>query len=238
MARVKYGAIVTEINGKVGGSVFQRNAYGHSLKNTPSVRSLNTQSQQIRKISMQSRSKSWSTFSQSDRDSWVAYAQTFPIPSRLNPDSNLNGYNYYLKYNLLSLMIGEVVPLSDPGVTSASFLINAVNLTRLSDTEMTLSANYDCSTEDHFMIAMLTTGFNESRKIPRFTPRFIDFKDQSGGFPPTFFYTQDVGLSYIDVFTALPILGSFVGVKLWLIGTLTGFVIEVPTLNVEVKDPL
>jgi hypothetical protein len=231
---VKFGAIVTSIDGKVGGSVFQRSAYGHTLKNTPQMVKPNTIIQQTRKVSMFNSAKAWGALTQNNRDAWDTYAQSFPLASRKNPSSNLNGYNYFLKHNLLSSLANDLTPLADPSVTNLSFTFDTLSLTSNGSTTLVITFEYTSDSNQHTVIALMTTGLPESRKIPRFTPRLVSFKLQTAGTSPDFDWDEDIASQYISVFSEIPPLGSFVGVKLWIIGTITGTIIEVPVQVVEV----
>ena len=68
MARITYSGLVTSIRGKVGGTVFQANAYGHTVKNSPNMVRPNTPDQQLSKVILSKAVKLWSEISQPERD--------------------------------------------------------------------------------------------------------------------------------------------------------------------------
>jgi hypothetical protein len=109
MARIKYGTIVTQINGSVGGNVFQNNAFGFTLKAKGSVRNPNSKKQNANKGYVSSVSKAWANLSDSDRAAWISYAATYPQPSRHSPTDYLSGYGLFLKWNQV-YMTGTTTP--------------------------------------------------------------------------------------------------------------------------------
>jgi hypothetical protein len=102
MARVIYGAIVTSIHGKIGGTVFQKNAYGHTVKNTPTMVRPNTALQQVSKGNIAVVSQIWRSLSKADQNTWISFAALFPQYSRHNPSSALSGYAVFMLRNLLA----------------------------------------------------------------------------------------------------------------------------------------
>lgn len=102
MARVIYGAIVTSIHGKVGGTVFQKNAYGHTVKNTPTMVRPNTALQQVSKGNIAVVSQIWRSLSSADKQTWISFAALFPQYSRHNPSSALSGYAVFMMRNLVA----------------------------------------------------------------------------------------------------------------------------------------
>jgi hypothetical protein len=104
MARIIYGSIATEINGSVGGSTFQRNAYGFTMKNKPNMARLQSikQNEQHRRLDYVV--KGWQQITEVQRSSWNSWALSHPIPAKHNAMAVLTGYTYFLKYNLLHTM--------------------------------------------------------------------------------------------------------------------------------------
>ena len=109
MARIKYGTIVTQINGSVGGNVFQNNAFGFTLKSKGAVRKPSSNKQNINKGYVSSVSKAWANLSDSDRNAWISYAATYPQPSKHSPTDYLSGYGLFLKWNQV-YMTGTTIP--------------------------------------------------------------------------------------------------------------------------------
>lgn len=120
MARIIYGGLVTEIKGSMGGTTFQSNRYGFTVKNKPNTSQANSQSQIVRKAALQSVSGKWLLLTPAIRAQWNAWATTYPTRSAKNPTSYLSGYNLFLRYALNldiyspSEVIGSPTDAPDP----------------------------------------------------------------------------------------------------------------------------
>jgi hypothetical protein len=124
MAIVKYGAIVTDINGKVGGSIFKqvasqvsvlqnrtaRNPRGHDPKYAAS------QTANMKTITA-SIAQQWREFSDVERNAWKSAAQSFVAHNRAGNKITLSGYAYFMKVNCnlvngFNRSIGAPTPLA------------------------------------------------------------------------------------------------------------------------------
>ncbi len=124
MARIKYGSIATEIRGSIGGTTFQRNAYGYTIKNKPNMVRLQSESQNEIHRYMTAVSQRWLAITQVQRNHWEAFALAHPTPSVHNPDALLTGYTFFLKYNLIRAVSG-VFLLDEP--TDGSLTLPPIN---------------------------------------------------------------------------------------------------------------
>lgn len=234
MARIKYGALVTEIAGSIGGTTFQRNAYGFTIKNKPNVVIPNTNIQQVRKLGMRTVTTSWGELTQSERDAWDTYAELFPIPARLNTSSDLNGFNYFLKYHLLRNSSDNLAIIEDPGVIARSYIFDGVTLATDGTTEFLFNHEFESTSTQWRIIVQLTPPLPESRKIPRFTPRFIQGNNIADGSPPALSFDLDLTTDWLSVYSSLPQIGDFIGVRIIMLGLNIGQIVEVPVQTFEV----
>ncbi len=102
MARIIYSGIVSTINGSIGGTTFQRNAFGSTVKKkSHQVRKLTPNQQQV-KAALVYLSTAWGSLSNAQRATWVSYATNFPQYTRLNPASAINGRSVYMKRNMFT----------------------------------------------------------------------------------------------------------------------------------------
>jgi hypothetical protein len=106
MARVKFSALVNSIQGSVGGSVFQRNKSGYTLKN----KSVNVDKASIKQSAarnyMAELQNQWRGFTDVQRNAYDLFANYYPVKNRNNQNVYLSGYQLFLKYNLLRLHTG------------------------------------------------------------------------------------------------------------------------------------
>jgi len=120
MARIKYSGLIESINGSIGGTTFQTNRYGFTVKRKPVPSKPNTPSQNARKTAMFAVQQAWIGLTAANRAAWNTYASTYPRPTRLNINSNLNGFNYFLAYHLIRRQ-HDTVTLANPSGVQRTF---------------------------------------------------------------------------------------------------------------------
>jgi len=98
-AKIQYGALVTELKGKIGGTVFQSGRYGFQARNKPQAfRNPSVTQSHIRGVIL-TISKNWRTLTQAERDSWDAVAPSWPAVDAFGNPMLLTGYNVFCKCN-------------------------------------------------------------------------------------------------------------------------------------------
>ena len=222
MAIVKFTAIVDEIRGSIGGTTFQRNAYGWSIKRKPNIIRPNTLRQQVSKTSFGSITRYWSTLSQVNRDSWDTYASTYPIPSIKNPSVDITGFNYFVKYHLIKFTTGSRSFLDNAtavagSLTFTSFVLESNNLDWFQ-----LVFDYVSSSDLFISLFFLSPPLEDSRVVPRLTPLYIDSSLPTSSVSTA--RTVDISLAatYNDLYNTLPVVGSSVVVRIPSYNTVSG----------------
>jgi hypothetical protein len=119
MARVLYGALVTQINGSIGGTVFQSNKYGFTAKNTPNMKFPNSPHVRVTQRLLIDAVKKWGTVSQSVRDNFNSYAAAFPQYSYHNPSAQLSGYSIAVRWWFLLGLSGFALSESFSSITNS-----------------------------------------------------------------------------------------------------------------------
>jgi len=207
MARIKYSALVTEIAGSIGGTTFQRNAYGFTVKNKPNMINPGRSAQKFRQNLFNNNIQKWKSLSQLNRDRWIAYAGTYPVASKKNPDSNLNGYNYFEKYHNFLTLASNNGLLENPNgmrgdVTSADIIINRDGATLFANVSDTVtSVNW-------WVIVEITNVVPASQIYVQQTPFYV------GRYNRNIDTDIDITTPYFNKFGRLPETGDRVGVKI------------------------
>jgi len=204
MARVTYGSIVTELKGKVGGTVFQSNKYGFTAKNTPNMIRPNTQAMfNVRNLFVQAVRK-WGSLSQSQRDLFDSYASSFPQYSKNNPTAVLNGYNVTTRW-WISLLLGGFGFDLVPEMSVIAFPVLTPSL-YIDTGELKLALNGDISSEFARYTCSLSSIVPGSRNFPPSSFRIVyTFEDLAG--------PADLSAIYTGIFGRDPIPGEFVFLK-------------------------
>lgn len=229
MARIKYSGLVTEINGSAGGTTFQRNLYGATMKNKPLQRRPNTSFQAIQKIIMSTVANTWRLLSDTERASYINYAAANPTPTRLNPNAYLNGYNLFLKYNALRMLAGLPILYESnndvEAVTTDDYRLVKDGI------EYLLIAETGGTGSDMYAMAFLSTPI-PAYTLARYTKtRYINASPQTLGtllveLEP--YYTNRYGQSLV--------VGTTHYVDITYFSEVAARVVEIPTLVLELQN--
>lgn len=109
MARITYSGLVTDIRGKVGGTVFQGNKHGNTVKNKPSMVLPGSVDQNSSKARFALAVSSWTTASQATRDNWNAWAIANPQYAKFNPSSMLSGFEVFVRFHVNRFRISLLI---------------------------------------------------------------------------------------------------------------------------------
>jgi hypothetical protein len=108
MARILLSAIVTEIRGKIGGTVFQSGLSGFQAKQLALPRDIRIPAQIANRQKWVGTIGAWGTITTGQRNTWVA-----------NPDTGLGAYNTFVRRNSNMRFFGQSPFVSFPGNSSA-----------------------------------------------------------------------------------------------------------------------
>lgn len=120
MARVLLSGLVSDIRGKLNGSVFKQGNAGLTLQNKPASRRLagrNGRNPQVggslkifsATTAMANVRNTWNTMSIAQRTQWSALSLSSPTPQKNNSALFLNGLQTFLKANVDRVMTGQTV---------------------------------------------------------------------------------------------------------------------------------
>lgn len=127
-ARVKYGALITEVKGSIGGQTFQSCRGGFILRNKPiSPKNRSFSQSSIRSVNAKNGS-SWRGLSQAERDSWNAVAPSYPHTDKFGDPATLSGYELYMRANFYLALVG-VTLLSSGALPDALWSPASVSIT-------------------------------------------------------------------------------------------------------------
>jgi hypothetical protein len=109
MARIKFGGIVSDISGSVGGSTFQRSNYGTSLRNKPSPIHRRSPSQVDIRYKLTQLHVAWRALTPAGRQQWNRFINFSGQTIRRDRAVLMSGHDLFIKYNLAKLMIGDAI---------------------------------------------------------------------------------------------------------------------------------
>lgn len=162
MARVKYGAIITEIKGKIGGTIFQGGRSGGIIKNKPAAKCrkslcdwIGGNLSQVRTNNLGIIAKEWASLSNAERNSWGGLLGVWLFTDRFGNIYDGTPYQIYTAVNINRTLI-EL-----PRLASAPIKINADDL-GLTVLDYSLAGSWDiinvnASTVQQKVVALLST---------------------------------------------------------------------------------
>jgi hypothetical protein len=132
MARIIYGALAESIRGSIGGTTFQRNAYGYTIKKKPNMINPNSEWQQAQKIIFSKAVGAWNALTTAQRLDWDSWASTYPQYAKHNASSQLSGFAVFVRQHCLRFLSNLAVDTNPTYHTFAaascgfSFYVSAV----------------------------------------------------------------------------------------------------------------
>ena len=117
MARIIYGALVDSIRGSIGGTTFQRNAYGFTCKRKPNMIRPWTPDQLLMQRAFSRAVKAWKEAASATRVNWETWAGVNPQYAKHNPSSVLTGFACFVKWHVQQFIGGATVIDTAPLLT-------------------------------------------------------------------------------------------------------------------------
>ena len=158
MARIKLGAIVTDIKGKVGGHVFQKGRSSIIMRSNPAkiIKARNQIDSGVgraaprNKLNFDKAVKYWSQISLADRLSWSALIGVWQFKNSFGDSYNGTGYQIFIAANLNLLVLGKSMISEAPIKKVAEFMNVTLN---------------DYSLSGSWTINILTTPLNKQNML-------------------------------------------------------------------------
>lgn len=126
MARIKYSALVDQINGSIGGTTFQKNQYGFSVRRKPALTRPNKPRQNRQKPMIARATRAWRSMTQTQRDAWATFATNNPQPIHSDPNVAMSGYAIFVRLNVWRQLAELALYTSTPNTS-------LINLTGIID---------------------------------------------------------------------------------------------------------
>ena len=128
MAKVLYGAFIVELKGKVGGSCFQANRYGFTLRNKPMSPKGGSMAQSGQRSKMVEVSQVWGQLTDAERTAWNSISGSWPHLDSFGNPVQLTGFNLFVMVSLNLMSIGQAIN----SVASVPAVLFAFSITSMS----------------------------------------------------------------------------------------------------------
>jgi hypothetical protein len=126
MAKIKLSAIVSEMRGKLNGSVFSKNRGGAYLRTKVTPVNPNTSAQSLVRATLASISATWRTLTQLERDAWNSAVSSFTYTDIFGDIKTPSGINLYNKLNL-NLATISATAITTPPVASSTGYVSSLS---------------------------------------------------------------------------------------------------------------
>lgn len=180
--KIKWGALVVDGSGKLGGHVASKNKSGSALRTKVTPSNPQTSYQANVRSRLTSISQAWASLSDSERSQWNAAAPNFAGSNIFGDKVNPSGFNLYQKLNNNLAIIGGTaidVPPSPAAVGALSSLsATAVNSTGA--VTLTFAPVIDASTT---MLVFATSSENAGKSFVKNKFRLIGTMSSSNTSP-------------------------------------------------------
>lgn len=117
MAKIKFGSFVTDMRGKIGGSIYSKNGSGSYVKNLTVPINPNTSRQQAVRNDLKQLSQLWRTASDEERKAWNMAALNQPRQDDLGNTYTQSGFNMFVGVNMIGKALGGAVKANPPQPT-------------------------------------------------------------------------------------------------------------------------
>lgn len=101
MAQIKFSSIVNEITGSIGGLTIQKNRYGFTAKQKPTMPFPDSELQRFAARNLAQISNLWGKLSEIQRNSWTTYCNAIPQFPKNGSTTPLTPYEVFQAANLL-----------------------------------------------------------------------------------------------------------------------------------------
>ena len=215
MAVVKYGAIVTDIKGKIGGTVFQGGRSGGIIKNKPLARGVKKGVQigkwsivkQTNNLNFGLITKSWGFLDENQRNSWSGLLGVWTFINKFGEVYNGTPYQIFMACSINRLILTNNLLNTAPPVKDAvdpEFNIDSWSLAA----GLIITSNITLPNEQTAVVSATfqTTNTKNFGSLSTRTMYVADFQAE---------VIWNLTTEYIDTFGYSPAIGSFVWIELW-----------------------
>jgi hypothetical protein len=209
MARIKLGAIISSISGSMGGTTFQKNAYGMTMRNKPYPIHINNTSTSLIQQYLAYAQFLWRYMNDEQKGNFDRFSQFHPQYANHNKSSLLSGYNLFMKYALLAQCAGYL-----PN-TSIKFVVPPFTFTqptlRKVGTDLIINCGVVITNLDYIPLVKFSRPYSRNKFIPVNAMRVVKYTGSIGA--DMYF----IG-TYEQIWGMLPGYGDFLLVEITMLG--------------------
>jgi len=216
MARIVYSALIESIRGSIGGTTFQKNAYGYTIKKKPNMICPNTQPQQLQKTFFALAVRAWGQLTNAQRADWDTWASTYPQYAKHNPNSQLSGFAVFTRVHVYRLMYDRGV---DTNPTYTAYAQDTIGLTIQNNAgTLNLIVSSDLESEEWWLVLFVSRPFSGSQNFVGSRVRYMDQRTNVSD-------TVNITTKYTSLFGIVPSVGQKIALSVIPYGEANGQVL-------------
>lgn len=199
MALVKFGAIIVDSRGSVGGMTIKGTRAGPVMQRKATPTRTLSQMTSINRSRLAELSKDWfNNLDVGQRDDWRALAAANPIPNTWGDEFPLSGIAMFIRVNLTLYSVGEI-KIFDAPANQAVTALASVNLSVTAPNTAAIAFTAKPTPANHLLLVNATLKL--SAGINNFTGRFF-FLDHGAAAEPSPFNIAAAWAEHVGDFVA------------------------------------
>lgn len=203
MARIIYSGLIDSIRGSIGGTTFQKNKYGYTVKNKPNMTKPWTASQVLNQLYFIKAVRAWREATSATRSNWETWAQTYPQYAKHNASAQLSGFSCFVKWHAYAFLCGKSVDTSPVGPIPA--VINPTFKIILTGGVLTLAHTWVGGAEDWNVAFFMSRPFGTAQNFIGTRTRYMFWGTDSTD-------AEVLTAIYPAKYGSLPVLGDRIAV--------------------------
>lgn len=216
MALIKLSGIISDIQGCIGGTVFQKSSSGLVARNKPTnINKLSSLQVNRRNITSNLQNK-WMGLTNTQRNEWQLFSKYHPIGQKNISGRFINGQQTFILINYYRILYSETVllsPIFQPYIHAPV----TISFAWLFDTLRCITSEADLYVSS-YLILFCSIPVSLSVYNPRNKLRLMQHILQSG-------VSQNITTAYENVFGFIPVQNDYIFAK-WSIGDKTTGIIQ------------
>lgn len=216
MAKIKFGSLLTDMKGKLGGTVYSRNRYGAYSRNLVIPINPQTNSQSGVRSRMAGNSQAWRGLTPGQRQAWIDQSPNFPYINNFGDQIILQGNSLYNALNNNLINVGESAISSPPVPSTVPTITSAVLTMAAGLATATLAYTPTPVPADSAVIIFATFGMSPGMTFAKNRFRQITVLAAAAASP------ADIAAAYVSKFGNIPLAGQKVFIKLIVVNSVSG----------------
>lgn len=216
MARIKFGMMMTDARGKLGGHVFTKAKSGATIRTKVSPLNPKTSAQSEARSALGANSQAWRTLSETQRLAWNSAAQEVSKTNAFGDTYFPSGKNYFTAVNNNLRNVGSQILVDPPALVQMPGLTSVqVDLDLLAE-QLDIAPSYVGDEADIMLVCNATSGQSAGRY--NFSGKYRKFNGYAlAGLPQDTVVYDD----YVSKF-GVPSPGQKVSFEFYLVHAVTG----------------